>query len=330
MGEVVQWNDVVKQGGVSAPDFGNARAQYAAARSGAIVTPLNGFELLRFQGADAKAFLQGQLTCDLDAVTIEQAQFGGHCNPKGRLLANFVLLASAADYLMLLPGDIAGDLANRLRKYVLRSRVSIEPERERGMLGIAGPQALSLLADRNAAPPPGRMAVCVVADTSVIRLPDDQFVVIGLAEDLSALWDALAKRAMPAAVQCWTRLQIEARVPWITQATREQFLPQMIGLDEIGGVSFDKGCFPGQEIVARTRYLGEVKRTLRLGHTQRDVWAGDPLFSLGQQTGTVLNAAPVPDTGSALLAVMSAQSDTEQTRTADGQSIVWSAAVKRD
>src|SRR3954464_7797078 len=136
----MQWNDIVKPRADSAPDFGDARAQYAAARSGAIVAPLSQFDLLRFHGSDAKAFLQGQLTCDLDAVTIEQAQFGGYCNPKGRLIANFVLLASAADYLMLLPGDIAGDLANKLRKYVLRSRVSIEPERGRGMLGVAGPQ----------------------------------------------------------------------------------------------------------------------------------------------------------------------------------------------
>jgi folate-binding protein YgfZ len=328
MGGVMQWNDV-KQGSGSAPDFADGRAEYAAARTGAIVTPLSGFELLRFRGADAKAFLQGQLTCDVDAVTIEQAQFGGYCNPKGRLIANFVLSASAAGYLMLLPADIANDLANRLRKYVLRSRVSIEPDRGRRMLGVAGPQGLTLLEEIQAAPPPGRMAARLVANTSVIRLPGEQFVVIGMAEDLPALWDALAKRAMPAGVQCWAWLQIEAGVPWITQPTREQFLPQMIGLDEIGGVSFDKGCFPGQEIVARTRYLGEVKRKLRLGHTQGNVQAGDPLFSADQQTGTVLNAAHVPDIGFALLAVMSAQSDTEQARTADGRSIVWSSPVQR-
>jgi len=330
MGGVMQWNDIVKQRGGSASHFGNARAEYAAGRAGAIVTPLSSFELLRFQGADAKAFLQAQLTCDLERVTNEQAQFGGYCNPKGRLIANFVLSFSAPGYLMQLPGDIADDLANRLRKYVLRSRVSIEHERGRGMLGVAGPQAGTLLEDSKAAPPRGPLAVSDLANnTSVVRLPGEQFVVMGPSGHMSALWDALSQRATPAGAQCWAWLQIEAGVPWITQATREQFLPQMIGLDEIGGVSFDKGCFPGQEIVARTRYLGEVKRKLRLGHTQGDVQAGDPLFSDDQQTGTVLNAAPVPDTGSALLAVMSAQSDTEQTRTADGQSIIWSSAVQR-
>jgi folate-binding protein YgfZ len=328
MGGVMQWNDIVKQVSGSVLHFGDARAEYAAVRSGAIVSPLSQFDLLRFHGADAKAFLQGQLTCDLDGVTSEQAQFGGYCNPKGRLIANFLLLASASGYLMQVPADIASDLANRLRRYVLRSRVSIEHEHGSGMLGMAGPQAEALLEDMKAAPPPRLMAVRVRGDISVTRLPGDQFVLTAPSENMSALWEALAERAVPAGGQCWAWLQIEAGVPWITPATREQFLPQMIALDDIGGVSFDKGCFPGQEIVARTRYLGEVKRKLRLGHTRGDVQSGDPLFSADQQSGTVLNVAPVPDNGSALLAVMSGQSDTDQTRTVDGQSIVWSSAVK--
>src|SRR5437868_2079068 len=119
MDGVMQWNDIVKESGGWAPSFEDARAEYAAARSAAIVTPLSRFELLRFHGADAKAFLQAQLTCDLERVTNEQAQFGGYCNPKGRLIANFVLSASEPGYLMQLPGDTASDLANRLRKYVL-------------------------------------------------------------------------------------------------------------------------------------------------------------------------------------------------------------------
>src|SRR5437868_3667651 len=179
MGGVMQWNDIVKQSGGSAPHFGNAEAEYAAARSAAIVAPLSAFELLRVHGADAKAFLQAQLTCDLERVTTEQAQFGGYCNPKGRLIANFVLSGSEPGYLMQLPRDTVSDLANRLRKYVLRSRVSIEHERGSGMLGAAGPQAAALLEDNKAAPPAGPMAVRIVANnTSVIRLPGEQFVVM--------------------------------------------------------------------------------------------------------------------------------------------------------
>src|SRR3954469_50542 len=329
MGGVMQWNDIVKQVSGSVLHFGDARAEYAAVRSGAIVAPLSQFDLLRFHGADAKAFLQGQLTCDLDAVTSEQAQFGGYCNPKGRLIANFLLFASASGYLMQVPADIASDLANRLRKYVLRSRVSIDHERGLGMLGMAGPQSGTLLDDMKAAPPSRHMAIRVRGDISVTRMPGDQFLLMAPSENMAALWDALTERAVPAGPPCWAWLQIEAGVPWITPATRELFLPQMIALDEIGGVSFDKGCFPGQEIVARTRYLGEVKRKLRLGHTRGAIQSGDPLFSADQQSGTVLNVAPVPDTGSALLAVMSAQSDIDQTRTADGQPVVWSSAVQR-
>ena len=325
----MQWNDLVKQRAGLIPHVGDARAEYAAARSGAIVTPLSQFDLLRFHGSDAKAFLQGQLTCDLEAVTSEQAQFGGYCNPKGRLVANFLLLACESGYLMQVPGDIAGDLASRLKKYVLRSRVTIEHERGWGMLGVAGPQARRLLEGMQLAPPSARMAVLVRGNISVVQLPGDQFLVVAPSEDIARFWDALAERAVPAGAQCWAWLQIQAGIPWLSNATQEQFLPQMIGLDEIGGVSFDKGCFPGQEIVARTRYLGEVKRKLRHGHTRGEVQSGDALFSAQQQVGTVLNGAPVPDTGFALLAVMSAQSDAAPTRTADGESIVWSSAARR-
>ncbi|HXF18268.1 MAG TPA: hypothetical protein VN496_14775 [Burkholderiales bacterium] len=329
MGRLMDWNDIVKQNAGSVPHFGEPREQYAAARSNSIVTPLRQFELLRFHGSDAKAFLQGQLTIDLDEVTSEQAQFGGYCNPKGRLIANFLLFVASSGYLMQVPREVAGDLATRLRKYVLRSQVSIEHERGQELLGLAGPQAVTLLEEKQSAPPSRRMAVGIRAHRSVIRLPGNQFVVVAASRDMSALWDELAERAVPAGEQCWAWLQIEAGIPWITQATREQFLPQMVRLDEIGGVSFNKGCFPGQEIVARTRYLGDVKRKLKLGHTRGEVQSGDALFSADQQTGTVLNAAPVPDAGCALLAVVS-QPDTGQTRTADGESIVWSEAFQPD
>src|SRR6185295_10777038 len=113
MGRLMDWNDIVKQNAGSVPHFGEPREQYAAARSNSIVTPLRQFELLRFHGSDAKAFLQGQLTIDLDEVTSEQAQFGGYCNPKGRLIANFLLFVASAGYLMQVPRDLAGDLASR-------------------------------------------------------------------------------------------------------------------------------------------------------------------------------------------------------------------------
>ena len=142
---------------------------------------------------------------------------------------------------------------------------------------------------------------------------------------MATLWENLTRHAVPAGAQCWNWLQIQAGIPWITAATQDQFLPQMIGLDTIGGVSFDKGCYTGQEIVARSRYLGEVKRKLRLGHTRGGVRAGDELLSGGRKCGSVLNAASVPGNGTDLLAVIAEQGDVQsKVHIASGEEVVFS------
>lgn len=327
MGDLIDWNKIVSLGaGAALSHFGDPQREFAAARSGAVATPITHFDLLRFHGGDAKAFLQGQLTCDLEQVSSEQAQFGGYCTPKGRLLANFMLLSTPQGYLMQLPADVSNGVADRLRRFVMRSHVKIEREGGLGMLGVAGPAAPALLQQELAAPPPGRLAVGRHANASVVRLPGDQFLVVAKSNEMAALWEMLTKHALPVGAECWNWLQIQAGVPWITAMTQDQFLPQMVGLDAIGGVSFDKGCFTGQEIVARTRYLGEVKRRLRLGRTRGGVRAGDALLSSGgQQCGTVLNAASVPGEGLALLAVVSEQSDIQaKVHIASGEAVVLS------
>jgi folate-binding protein YgfZ len=281
---------------------------------------------LRFHGGDAKTFLQGQLTCDLDQVTSDQAQFGGFCTPKGRLLANFMLLSTSQDYLMHLPADVSASVAERLRKFVLRSDVRIEREAGLRALGLTGPAASGLLQQELGAPPRRQLAMALHARASVVRLPGENFLVVAASTEMAALWESMAKRAVPAGAECWNWVQIQAGVPWITAATQDQFLPQMIGLDAIGGVSFDKGCYTGQEIVARTHYLGEVKRKLRLGRTRGGVHAGDALLAAGQQCGTVLNAAAVPGDGWALLAVVSEQAQAGSTvQTAGGEPVDLSA-----
>jgi folate-binding protein YgfZ len=313
MGDLIDWNHIVSLGAATLPHFGDPQREFDAARSGAAVIPITQFELLRFYRSDAQAFLQGQLTCDLDQVTSQQAQFGGYCTPKGRLLANFLLMSVAEGYLMFLPADVAAIVADRLRKFVLRSAVKIEHAYGLRALGLAGPAAPAMLQQAVGALPQSRLAMVPHARGCVLRLPGEHFLLVAASTEMAAFWDALAKQAVPAGADCWNWLQIQAGVPWITAATQDQFLPQMIGLDAIGGVSFDKGCYTGQEIVARTHYLGEVKRKLRLGRTAGSVHAGDALLVAGQQCGTVLNAAAIPGDGWMLLAVVSEQADTQST-----------------
>jgi folate-binding protein YgfZ len=325
MGDLIDWNNIVNLGAAALPHFGDPQREFDAARSSAAVSPVAHFDLLRFHGSDAKTFLQGQLTCDLNQVTSDQAQFGGYCTPKGRLLANFMLLSTPQGYLMHLPADVSASVADRLRKFVLRSDVKIERERGLVALGLAGPSAPILLQQELVAPP-RRLAVGRHVNVSVVRLPSDDFLVVAASNEMAALWKILTKRALPVGAECWNWLQIQAGVPWITAVTQDQFLPQMIDLDVLGGVSFDKGCYTGQEIVARTHYLGEVKRKLRLGRTRGGVRAGDALLAAGRQGGTVLNAAAVPGEGSALLAVVSEQADARSTmQTASGEAVDLSA-----
>jgi folate-binding protein YgfZ len=332
MGELIDWNKIVSLGADATPsDFGNPQREFAAVRSSAVVTPVTHFSLLRFHGGEAKAFLQGQLTCDLEHVLTEQAQFGGYCTPKGRLVSNFLLLSAPQGYLMYLPADMANAMVQRLRKFVMRAQVTIDREGGIGVLGIAGPHAQGLVTQAFAAPPPGRLAVMRHAPINVIRLPHDNFLVVAPSSEMPDLWDRLTKKAVPAGAECWNWAQIQAGLPWITAATQEQFLPQMIGLDAIGGVSFDKGCYTGQEIVARSRYLGEIKRKVRIGSTLGRVRAGDALFSQAQPCGTVVNSASVPGGGSDFLAVMSAPADAEASvQTASGETVSFAGASPLD
>ena len=142
MGDLTDWNHVVSSGTAAPPHYGEPRHEFTALRTSAAVSPLTHFALLRFHGRDANAFLQGQLTCDLDKLTDAHARFGGYCTPKGRLLASFLIWSTPQAYLMLLPADIAPGVAERLRKFVLRSQVKIEHRRDK-----PGPAGVKRLAD---------------------------------------------------------------------------------------------------------------------------------------------------------------------------------------
>ena len=154
----------------------------------------------------------------------------------------------------------------------------------------------------------------VAADPSLVIVP----------EKASAIWEGLSREAVPVGVSCWDWLEIKAGIPVITPATQEQFVPQMANLEAIGGVSFQKGCYPGQEIVARSQYLGKIKRrmylaNIRPGVSGNPVEAGDELFGadMGEQSvGMVVNASPSPDGGFDVLAVI-------QTSSVEAATVHW-------
>src|SRR5262245_43503399 len=245
--------------------------------------------VLRFRGQDAESFLQGQLTCDVS----QPGTYGAYCTPQGRMLASFFLWRFEDGFAMMLSRDLAGPVHKQISKYVLRSRVTVEDASESLLLvGAAGSQAERALA---------------VAPAAAVRLKDGRAL---LALPATAAPGTLGKLSLADAGR-WRWLDIRAGIPLITAATRDQFVPQMANLELIGGVSFDKGCYTGQEIVARAQHLGQVKRRMFLANVAAPAQAGDALYSddLGAQTsGTVINAEPSPEGGHDLLAVVQAAS----------------------
>jgi folate-binding protein YgfZ len=307
MGNPHDWNQVAAAAtDPSGAHFGDLQRELDAARTAAVLSPLAHFSLLRVSGADAQPFLQGQLTCDVGLITPIAAGYGGYCTPKGRLLASFLLAASPAGYLMHLPTELAAPVVERLRKYVLRAKVVIEREQSVQAIGIGGPNAHEVLHRIVGEPPRRVLEVVHYPAAALVRLPGDAFLALVPAGSLPPLWAELSQAALPAGAEAWNWLQVHAGIPWITLPTQDKYVPQMVDLDAIGGVSFDKGCYPGQEIVARTHYLGEVKRRLRRGHADGPARAGEAILAGTEVRAGVLNAAPSPAGGTDLLVVAQA------------------------
>lgn len=269
--------------------------------------------LVTVSGDDAKNFLQGQFTNDIRNVTHNHSQLSSLCTPKGRMLSNFRVLMRDEDYLLQIPLDTHQTVMKRLPMFVLMSKVTItDSSDELVRIGLAGACADSLLSRQFPSLPKATGEVARHDGYTLLRLPGatPRFEVIGETDDIISLWQQLAKEATPSGAEHWSLLDIQAGIPAIYKETVEAFVPQMTNMHLIDGVSFTKGCYTGQEVVARMKYLGKLKRRMYLAHTdsgKRPI-PGDELFSTdstsGQGAGKVVDARPSPDGGYELLAVM--------------------------
>jgi tRNA-modifying protein YgfZ len=315
--------------GVACPDFGDQRAELAALRSAAILCDLSQFAVLGFAGADAQTFLQGQLTCDVREATRSASRPGALCTPKGRALATFRLWQDAGGYCMQLPAALFEPIRKRLSMYVLRAKVSVSDRSAAGArFGVAGPQSAAALAAALGLPESGVLPAApaiIERDGLLIHaLTGNRFMLQVPTEAAASLWARIAAHCTQAGDTAWRSATIAAGEAVLGTATQDQFVPQMLNLDLTGGIGFQKGCYTGQEIVARTQYLGKLKQRLYRAHLAADVLprAGDALYSAdfdGQATGTVIDAVPALDGGADLLAVI-------RTDSAATQALHWQTA----
>lgn len=258
--------------------------------------------LLRVRGADAASFLHGQLTHDFSNLRSDQARLAAYCSPKGRMLASFVGFKHEPDEIWLVSrADLIPATLKRLRMFVLRAKAQLdEGDGSTVLLGLAGAAAASALAMDEADRLPVWGHRPLGSGASVVRLPDGdgvpRWLWAGSAASAQALRDALP----PLTLAHWDWLEVASGIAPIGAATVDAFVPQMLNYELVGGVNFQKGCYPGQEIVARSQYRGTLKRrTLRV-HGDAPMQPGQEVFWSGdaaQPSGLIAAAAPAPAGG---------------------------------
>jgi len=260
------------------------------------IAPLVHLGLIRARGADAVKFLQGQLTNDVTSIGPSQARLAGFCTAKGRLQASFVVWKLADDELLLAcAASVLPATLKRLSMFVLRAQCRLsDASAELRLLGALGERARALIGDAPA------WGVRAATGGTVLRLPD----VDGVSRALLAVSPTEAPAA-DAPPDAWRLLEVRSGIPTIEAATVEQFVPQMLNYELIGGVDFQKGCYPGQEVVARSQYRGTIKRRMFLFESNAPLQPGQEVFhsaDASQPAGMVVNAAALSGgTGSAAL-----------------------------
>jgi tRNA-modifying protein YgfZ len=263
--------------------------------SGAL--PLADWGLIRAQGAEARSFLHGQLTQDVNTLQPGTARLAGYCTAKGRLLSTFVMWAEGDDTVLLAcSADVLPAVLKRLRMFVLRAKCKLDDVSAEaawapvhGLVGTAAGTSLP-------------WSVSASNGGTCVALPPA--LAGGLPVARALQFGGTAPAAPPLGAELWQGLEAASGVPRIVAATVEQFVPQMVNLELVGGVNFQKGCYPGQEIVARSQYRGTLKRRgvlvqgpVPMTPGQEVLHSADP----GQPAGMVALAGVMPGMGAVAL-----------------------------
>jgi folate-binding protein YgfZ len=296
--------------------FSNLHEESKAAIAGDIVVDLSHLGLIAVGGTDATTFLQGQLTNDIRDVCATRAQLSACCSLKGRVLANFLIFLRTDSYFLQLPEELLDPILKRLRLFVLRSDVALTDASDSLIrMGVSGWNVHNKLQQTLGTLPNTVNDVVQPAPLTVIRMRGERprYEIVGPSMSMKQLWTALAEVIRPVGPSAWSLLDIHDGIPTISQETADTFVPQMLNWEVLSGISFTKGCYTGQEIVARTQYLGKIKRRLYRARVQATaaVCPGMTLVAVDEQgtrsVGQVVNAEPQLGDNWDLLAVIATQ-----------------------
>ena len=295
--------------------FGNTERERRAALGGDVMCDLSQYKTLAIVGEDAKKFLQGQVINDTSLLDENHSQLSGFCTPKGRLISSFRLFEQQASLFAILPEALFEKTMNQLNLYVLRAKVQLgDASNALIQIGVSGKKAEEQLKDYLGAVPENVNEVFNNDKLIAIKITEHRYHVLSDLENCTKLWNHLDVHCTPVGSQHWELLNIRDGLPEITENTSEAFIPQMVNLDALGAVSFTKGCYTGQEIIARTHYLGKQKRRMyRLQiNSDTEPKTGDELATDlstdSQYVGTIVTVQPDTNNGYEALAVIQIKS----------------------
>ncbi|QIQ21559.1 tRNA-modifying protein YgfZ [Zophobihabitans entericus] len=229
------------------------------------VVTLNDWQLIKVSGADAAKYLQGQITINTSKLTPENFSFAVHCDAKGKVWSNWLLFQNGSDFFYIERKNVAEKQLTELKKYAVFSKVTIEQENQCGLLGFAGKESREKLSAYFPQLPTAEQTVVEKEGITLICLPKptERFIIIADSGKLAQIkQDLAAQGAATADSNQWLLLDIEADYPIVDLPNTNEFLPQALSLQLVDAIHFDKGCYLGQEMIARAQYRGINKRAL--------------------------------------------------------------------
>lgn len=244
--------------------LGDIEDQVKAVQHGSAMVLLDNLGLIRVAGEDTVTFLHNLLTNDINGLLPGELRRAGFCTPKGRLLADFLIWRDQQDFFLLLPKDILPGMLKKLTMYVLRAKVKlVDVSLNYSFIGISGSNESDFFGHQTLFPSVGLSSV--IDGVVLLGLPTagvPRCLAVVPQSQIESVWQKLASQSTVVGHEAWALLDVLSGNPQIVTQTQEAFIPQMINYQQVGGLNFKKGCYPGQEIVARTQYLGKIKRRM--------------------------------------------------------------------